>query len=136
MARDEQDGFDVVSWARRVNSRWIAHHGLSGDAELYMDHLGASDKDRLVRSCRRARKLVGERMGQDDPKPWFYAGLFSLATAEEAGRFLAGRWFTRASIPRIGDVENLGEDPDNVKGETRDKVDRIRVALSRLGDEG
>jgi hypothetical protein len=135
MARDEQDGFDVVSWARRVNSRWIAHRGLSGDADSYMDHLEGSDVDRLVRSCGRARRLVGERSAEDDPKPWFYAGLFSLATAEEAGRFLADRWFTRASIP-LGEEGNSGEVLDNVKGETLDKLDRIRAALRRLEGEG
>src|ERR1041384_2872948 len=37
----------------------------------------------------------------EDPKPWFYAGLFSLATVEEARRFLANHSFTLSAIPSL-----------------------------------
>lgn len=124
---------DAIGWAQRVNSRWIAHHGLSEHAHAYLDHLNQYDPDRLARSCRRARRLVRQCEPGEDPKPWFYAALFSLAEESEVRRFLAAHWFTRATNPsRPADEGYLA---DRIGGETREKLDRIRQALRNLDDE-
>src|SRR4051794_20202758 len=70
-----------VAWAYRVNGRWIVHHGLDQRAKAYMDHLAGVDPRRLERSCQLAHQLA-RQAAPEDPKPWFYAGLFSLADAE------------------------------------------------------
>ena len=123
---------DHIGWARRVNSRWIAHGGLSGNAARYMEHLGLCDPDRLARSCRRAHRFVRECKAGEDPKPWFYAALFSLATREEACQFLAAHWFTRAANPAWVDAGGAGSGPESVGDETLEKLERIRDALRNL----
>jgi hypothetical protein len=128
--RDDKNKAEVIGWAERVNSRWIAHHGLSENAEAYLNHLRQHDPDRLSKSCRRAHRLVRECKPGEDPKPWFYAALFSLATEAEARQFLADHWFTRVAIPVS--AEEAGSDPAHIGGETRVKLDRIRQALRRL----
>ena len=68
----------------------------------------------------------------EDPKPWFYAGLFSLATVEEARRFLANHSFTLSAIPSLS-TELCPDTPTRPIGEAAlDKIARIRQALSRL----
>src|SRR4029453_760403 len=95
MNLEQRDGDDAVAWVRATNARWLVHHGLREDAADYLDHLAAVDPGRLKRSCGIARSM-GQRCGStNDHKPWFYAGPFSLATAEEGRRFLAGHKFTR-----------------------------------------
>lgn len=120
-----------VVWAKRMNQRWIVHHGLDERAEAYMDHLAKTDPERLQRSCRLAHQLAHQAR-REDPKPWFYAGLFSLATVEEARKFLAHHWFTLSAIPSLP----AGLCPDAPTGDigedSRNKIARIRQALSRL----
>jgi hypothetical protein len=130
----ERNASDPTTWARRVNSRWIAHHGLSETAGAYLDHLDRCDPDRLTRSCRRAHRLVRYCRPGEDPKPWFYAALFSLASDAEIERFLAGHWFTRAALPGRGAEPDPLPGPDGVGEETIEKLDRIRSALVGLRD--
>ncbi len=63
--------------------------GLRKNAAFYLDHLARTDPARLHRSCRRVKLLADQFGHTEDPKPWFYAALFSLATIPEAKRFLA-----------------------------------------------
>ncbi|RYD36484.1 MAG: hypothetical protein EOP87_05400, partial [Verrucomicrobiaceae bacterium] len=79
-----------VEWATRINQRWIVHRGLGKRAEDWMNHLQETDPPRLRISCEAARLMIRRWSEEGDPKPWFYAGLFSTATAEEAEKFLAG----------------------------------------------
>src|SRR5690349_13116146 len=78
---------ELCAWARKVNSSWIVHSDLDRHAEEYLAHLESSDPLRLELSCENARALVKLRDPFEDPKAWFYAGLFSLATPEELDRF-------------------------------------------------
>ncbi len=118
---------DPVAWARRVNHRWIVHHGLEENAEAYLNHLQAMDAERLLQSCRRAHRMVHECGMTEDPKPWFYAGLFSLATPPEAATFLKGHWFTAACI--LSAPAEPGREPVKLDEQTLAKLRRIREAL-------
>lgn len=124
--RDEDDAF---AWARAVNARWLVHSGLRENAADYLEHLAAVDPARLKRSCAVARRMVDRRDSASDPKPWFYAGLFSLATAEEGRRFLAGHEFTRAAIPELAEALGSRFTPDRVGEATYAVIERIRAAL-------
>jgi hypothetical protein len=118
-----------VAWATRVNGRWIVHHGLNQRAKAYMDHLAEVDPERLERSCQLAYRLA-RHAAPEDPKPWFYAGLFSLATTEEAKEFLAHHWFTLSTLPFLG-PELCPATPSGAIGQAaRDKICRIRQALA------
>ena len=132
MNLEQRDGDDAVAWVRAANARWLVHHGLREDAADYLDHLAAVDPGRLKRSCGIARSMVQRCGSASDPKPWFYAGLFSLATAEEGRRFLAGHKFTRMAIPEL--AEALGSDfmPDRVGEATWALIKCIGAALEEV----
>lgn len=123
---------DDIDWVRHVNGRWIVRESLRGDASAYLDHLARFDPGRLRESCRRARILTMTH-SSEDPKPWFYSGLFSLATEDEAKRFLKGHDFTIACIPRLA-TGGLGAlRVDEVRPDTADKIHRVRAALEAMG---
>ena len=105
------------------------HGGLDRDAENYLRHLEETDPARFERSCRNARRLTDLRKRSEDPKPWFYAGLFSLATPEEAERFAGTHWLTSVAIAE--------EDPRLTaeSAELVEKLGRIREALARVRNE-
>jgi hypothetical protein len=135
MASSEGNQIDSVPWARRVNRSWIVHHGLKECAQAYLDHLEEKTPSRLIPSCRRAYRMVRLCPPGEDPKPWFYAGLFSLANQEETRRFLADHWFTRSCLLSLaGPPGERPEDPAISSG-TREKINRIRHALVRLGSD-
>lgn len=119
-----------VAWANRLNGRWIVHHGLDQRAKAYMDRLAQVDPRRLERSCQLAHQLA-RQAAPEDPKPWFYAGLFSLATVEEAREFLANHWFTLSAIPSLTAELCRPDTATGALGEAaREKIARIRQALS------
>lgn len=122
---------DDIDWVRHVNGRWIVRESLREDASAFLDSLSATDPDRLRESCRRARSLTSAHPGED-PKPWFYAGLFSLATEAEAARFLKGHDFTIACIPRIARGGLCALRIGEVRPDTADKIQRVRAALESL----
>ncbi len=119
---------DAIDWARRVNRRWIVRRELAATAERWLDELAARRDPRLATACRNARAFVALRSHQEDPKPWFYAGLFSLATAEEARRFLRPHRLTSAAIPSTADDPAITAWLASVGPETRDLVRRLRAA--------
>lgn len=122
---------DYIGWAYRVNDTWLVHGGLDSDAAAYLDHLAEEDPVRLRRSCERAWRLVNSRGEFEDPKPWFYSGLFSLATAEEAGRFLSGHPFVAAVIPSPAGLPEPSELADAAE-KTREKIALIRDKIAGL----
>lgn len=95
-----------IEWAQRVNNRWIVHYGLGKRADEWMAYLTETDPRRLKKSCEIARVMVRHWSQLGDPKPWFYVGLFSTATSDEAKRFLAGHRLTSSCVPA------LAEDPE------------------------
>lgn len=105
-----------VAKAHRINNRWIVHGNLRDNANAYLDHLSSTDPLRLERSCSIAMDLVHKRRALNDPKPLFYAGLFSLATEAEIERFLQGHHFTRSVIRRArGGACDAGFPEDTAK---------------------
>lgn len=89
----------LEAWIRRVNDRWLVHSGLNHHARAYMDRLTVLDPRRLARSCEIVHRLMKLHDPASDPKPWFYGGLFSLATPDEEGQYLDGHRFTRLLLP-------------------------------------
>jgi hypothetical protein len=126
-SQNPRESFDACGWARKVNARWIVQAGLDRDAEDYMQHLEASDPSRLERSCQNARWLASLRKPAEDPKPWFYAGLFSLATPEEVQRFVGRHWLTCSAVSAVPLPSPVGNPLAAIE-----TLQRIREALSRL----
>jgi len=121
---------DHVAWAKQVNRRWIVHRDLNRNAGLYLDHLTRTDQLRLVLSCRNAHLMTGWCDPMEDPKPWFYCGLFSLPTPEEAGAFLADHWLTRIVTASPGEL--TATSLENVAEITLERIQRIQLAMTKL----
>jgi hypothetical protein len=121
-----------LDWARRVNRSWIVRNHLDEHAEAWLEYLAALDDGRLQPSCETARAMCGLRERLEDPKPWFYAGLFSHATAEEARRFLGSHRTTKATVPAVQDDEEVRLWFAQVGPETRDLLTRLRRGLATV----
>ena len=121
-----------LDWVWRINSTWLVHGGLNEHAVAWLNHLATLDDDRLIPSCEHARAMCALREHDDDPKPWFYAGLFSLATADEARHFLATHRVTKAAIPAMEDDAEVKLWLDRVGPETRDLIARLRQAIAQI----
>lgn len=132
MSLKETTLVDYVAWTRRANARWIVHHDVGRNAESYLGHLAQADQRRLVPSCRNAYLMVWLRDAREDPKPWFYSGLFSLTTADEAEKFLANHWLTRIVTARPGEIPAIAR--ESVGEITLEKIRRIQEAMARLPD--
>ena len=122
-----------IEWVKRVNNSWLVRRGLDERAREWLDYLASCDDGRLLRSCRAARAMCGLREQLEDPKPWFYAGLFSLANAAEAARFLQHHRITTAALPSMAGDENVVLWLDQAGDDTRGLVLRLRTSLARLG---
>jgi hypothetical protein len=119
--------FDFRARARTLNQRWLVRGELDRDADDYMRHLESIDPRRLDQSCKNAWRMTELREDTEDPKPWFYAGLFSLATEAETEQFLARHWLTRAAVS----AEAKPRD-EKVSAATAEKLRRLRDALGSL----
>lgn len=75
------------------------------------------------------------RRKAEDPKPWFYSGLFSLATPEEAARFLATHRVTKAAIPSSAGNPDVELWLDRVGPETQALMQRLRHAIASLNPQ-
>ncbi len=121
-----------LDWVKRVNRAWLVRGNLNDCAEAWLEYLAALDDGRLLASCEAARAMCGLRQPMDDPKPWFYAGLFSYATVEEARRFLATHRITKSAVPAMMDKEEVRLWLDRASPETREILLRIREGIARL----
>lgn len=126
------DGLDPVAWARKVNGSWIVHNDLNRSAEEWLRHLEDLNDGRLLRSCQLARGMCRARDPLDDPKPWFYSGLFHLATADEARRFLHLHRVTRSTVPAMADDEAVRLWLERIPPETKVLLDRMREAVGNI----
>ena len=123
---------DYVAWVRHANARWIVHHNLSLNADAYLNHLAQVDAGRLLASCHNAYLMIWQRDQREDPKPWFYSGLFSLATPDESRKFLAGHWLTKQVTASSNDaLPLLSESREEM---TQEKIRHLQEALSKLPD--
>lgn len=123
-----------VEWAGRINRRWIVHHGLGQRAEDWIAHLAKTDPRRLKKSCRIARKMIEAWGEMGDPKPWFYSGLFHLASEDEAKHFLAGHRLTKATVASMSDDEEVKTWESGLCAETNALLQRLRIALAATGE--
>jgi hypothetical protein len=121
-----------IDWARRVNRSWIVRGHLNEHAETWLDHLAAKGDGRLESACSTARAMCALRDRLDDPKPWFYAGLFSPATRDEALRFIATHHVTKAAIPAMTDDPEVILWLAHTGPETHDLITRLRHALAHV----
>lgn len=119
-------------WVRRVNRSWIVRDGLADHAEAWLDHLAGLNDGRAEQACHTARRMCDLRNEFDDPKPWFYAGLFSLATADEAKRFLGSHRVTKATVPSMHDDEDVRLWVDRVGPETLALLTRLREGVRAI----
>ncbi|MDP3851222.1 MAG: hypothetical protein Q8Q59_12010 [Luteolibacter sp.] len=122
----------TLEWVKRVNRSWLVRGNLNDCADAWLEHLAALGDGRLETSCAAARAMCGFRNPLDDPKPWFYAGLFSRATVEETRLFLDIHRLTKAALPVMRDKEEVLLWLDQVSPDTRDMVLRIREGIERL----
>jgi hypothetical protein len=118
-----------VDWVKRVNRSWIVHNNLNDQAEAWVHYLADLRDGRLDPSCIIARNMCDLRDPLDDPKPWFYAGLFHLATFAEAKRFLDLHRVTKATVPVMADDESVNLWINRISPETRELLERLRTAL-------
>ena len=118
-----------VDWVKRVNRSWIVHNNLNEQAEAWVEYLCRLGDQRLEPSCLLARRMCDLRDPLDDPKPWFYAGLFNFATAEEAREFLEIHRVTKATVPAMRDDESVHLWVRRISPETKEMLDRVREAL-------
>lgn len=85
-----------VSKALRINQTWPVRGHLRETTERYLNLLQRERPEDLAEVCAlavaAARKASRE---QRDPKPDFYASLFSRATPEERANFLQDHLWTR-----------------------------------------
>ena len=123
---------DPVEWVRRVNRTWIVHGGLAERAEEWLAYLESLQDGRLKESCAIAHAMSRRRDHSEDPKPWFYAGLFSTATAAEAGRFLINHRLTPATVPAMWEDEAVMRWISGVGHETRRLLSRLRSDLQAI----
>ena len=120
---------DPVEWVRRVNRTWIVHQGLAERAEEWLAYLESLPDGRFEESCAAAHAMSQRRDHAEDPKPWFYAGLFSTATAAEAKRFLASHRLTPATVPAMWKDEAVVKWIFEIGPETRRLLARLRADL-------
>jgi hypothetical protein len=122
-----------VEWVKRVNHTWLVRGGLDAASEKWLAYLGQADPHRLGVACAVARAMCGLRDPLADPKPWFYAGLFSVATADEIRRFISGHRITMAAVPTMWRDPDVLLWLDRVGGETKDLIRDLRAGLERAG---
>ncbi len=122
-----------VDWAKRVNRSWIVRHGLAERAEEWLAYLERQEDGRLESACGTARAMCGVRDRSEDPKPWFYAGVFSPASKLEVRRFLANHRLTPASVPTMWADDGVANWIEGIGPETRDLLERLRRGLVEVG---
>lgn len=116
------------AWVRAVNGRWLVRSDLRENACDYLDSLATMDPDRLRRTTRIVLRMMETAPDGEDPKPRFYAALFSLANRDERTLFLANHHFTQMSLPS-GDAVLHNTD---LAPETLEKLATIRKELQAL----
>lgn len=124
-----RDTSNVIDWAKRINRGWFVRNGLADTAAVWLTHLEQTDPSRLLASCDIARALSRGPDRISDPKPWFYSGLFSLATAAEARQFLTPFRLTSAAIPALAGDAASDQWVAGLSPATQALIDRLRVAV-------
>lgn len=91
-----RSGQNSAAKARRINRTWIVRGGLEKSAEDYLTALETRDPGLMEKVCALAIGAAHQASAaQRDPKPDFYAALFSQATEAERETFLKNHRWTR-----------------------------------------
>ena len=122
-----------IEWVKRVNDTWLVRDGLDAAANKWLAHLQDTDARRLAAACAAARAMCDLRDRLADPKPWFYAGLFSVATAEEIRSFIPGHQVTQAAVPAMWGDPSIRSWLVRVGEETKELIRDLRAGLARAG---
>jgi len=86
----------AVEQARRINRTWLVQGTLAETTTAFLDLLERERPEILEEASARAVAAARQASGDHrDPKPDFYAALFSVATDEERDRFLQNHAWTR-----------------------------------------
>jgi hypothetical protein len=125
-----------IEWVKRVNSAWLVRGGLNVAAGKWLAHLAATDLKRLEASCVAAREMCGLREPLADPKPWFYAGLFCLATRDEVESFIPSYRITKAAVPSMQLDGQVLLWLDRTGDESRRLIAELRGGLEQLRRRG
>lgn len=120
-----------VEWATRVNRAWIVRSNLNDQAGAWLDYLARLEDGRLQKSCEIARSMCDLRPPEADPKPWFYAGLFQLASEAEVNTFIDTHRVTKATVPVMVNDSDVLLWLERVGPETLKLLDRLRDDLAR-----
>lgn len=89
-------GSEAVKYVRRINRSWITRGNLAQNTENYLNYLAARRPGDLHAVCEAAVQAAkNASLRQQDPKPYFYASIFSRATREERNEFLKEHFYTR-----------------------------------------
>jgi hypothetical protein len=132
-----RDTSNLTEWARRINRGWFVRGGLADTTAAWLDYLEQTDPTRLLAACEMARALSRGPDHTIDPKPWFYAGLFSLATEEEARHYLTNHHFTAAAIPVLAQDAALNQWSTGLSPASRELLAVLRQAvLSQVRSAG
>lgn len=93
---------DPISQARRINRTWIVRGGLSETTARYLDALEARDPETLRLVCELAITAAKKASHElRDPKPDFYASLFSRASEADRDHYLQDHAWTRQRSAEI-----------------------------------
>ena len=132
---NHRDTSNLPAWARRVNRAWLVHGGLDATTDAWLAHLEQADPARFMACCENARTLSRGPDHTIDPKPWFYAGLYSLATEAEARHYLTTHHFTAAAIPALAHDAALNQWVATLSHASRELLTRLREAVAKLASE-
>ena len=91
-----------IKQVRRINRTWLVRGGLAEDTARYLEDLERRAPETLLAVCQDAIKAARQASAEHrDPKPDFYAWLFSRATDDERHRHLADHLWTRERSRQI-----------------------------------
>jgi hypothetical protein len=124
-----RDTTDPTAWARRVNRGWLVRGGLAETTDAWLTHLEKTDPARLLAACESARDLSRGPDRVNDPKPWFYAGIFSVATTAEASQYLTNHRFTAAAIPALAQDAAVNQWVAGLGPASSELLGRLRAAV-------
>ncbi len=85
-----------IARAQLINRTWFVRGGLAENTQRYLAMLEKERPQILARACARAVRAASAASAQGkDPKPDFYAALFSEASDEERTVYLKDHLWTR-----------------------------------------
>lgn len=97
---------DPIAQTRRINRTWIVRGNLAENTARYLDELEVRDRETLRFVCELA-VVAAKKASRElrDPKPDFYAWLFSRATEEDRELYLRDHAWTRQRSAELANTQ-------------------------------